>query len=231
MRLTVGPLPAAVYWRRRAIVLGVLLVALITLYSACGGSSDAGRSPGAATPTPDTASPEPTRSLLTPESGGPSPAATEEPDPGPTATASVAAPPPAPPPAPTGACTDAEIVITPVPAKTSVRAGTPMDLRLKIQNSSPRTCSRDVGAEYQELRLVRGAETTWSSDHCGSSRASDVRSFAPGGVREYMVTWNGRSSSKCANGQAAAPVAAGEYQLIGRLGTKYSQPVRITVTR
>src|SRR3954452_12972344 len=53
MRLTVGPLPAAVYWRRRAVVLvGLAVLVLIASY-ACGGptTSNAGaqRTP---TPTP-----------------------------------------------------------------------------------------------------------------------------------------------------------------------------------
>src|SRR5262245_15497729 len=47
MRLTVGPLPAAIYWRRRAVVLvGLAIVTLIVAYACGGSSSDA--NPGAA---------------------------------------------------------------------------------------------------------------------------------------------------------------------------------------
>ena len=42
MRLTVGPLPAAVYWRRRAVVLvGLAILVLIVSY-ACGGPASSG---------------------------------------------------------------------------------------------------------------------------------------------------------------------------------------------
>ena len=48
MRLTVGSLPASVYWRRRALVLGVLLLAVIVLWTSCSGSprSDASKTVG-----------------------------------------------------------------------------------------------------------------------------------------------------------------------------------------
>jgi hypothetical protein len=42
MRSTVGPLPPAVYWRRRALVLGVLLLIVIALFVSCGGEDDGG---------------------------------------------------------------------------------------------------------------------------------------------------------------------------------------------
>ena len=35
MRLTVGPLPPAVYWRRRALVLGVALLVVFLIVQAC----------------------------------------------------------------------------------------------------------------------------------------------------------------------------------------------------
>ena len=50
MRLTVGPLPPAVYWRRRAVVLGAGLLFLIVLLYSCDAAGD--RNTGTrATPT------------------------------------------------------------------------------------------------------------------------------------------------------------------------------------
>jgi hypothetical protein len=122
------------------------------------------------------------------------------------------------------------MAIRPVPAKTEVSQRTPIDIRLLIENASDRVCSRDVGADLQELRIVQGAQTIWSSDHCGPARGSDVRVFSPGDDREYMVTWNGRSSTKCSGGvPAGAAPAPGQYQLLARLGTKHSSPVALTL--
>ena len=38
MRATVGPLPSAVYWRRRAVVLGAVLLSIIVLFVSCSGN-------------------------------------------------------------------------------------------------------------------------------------------------------------------------------------------------
>jgi hypothetical protein len=129
-----------------------------------------------------------------------------------------------------GSCADAEISVTPIPADTSVRRGTPVGIRLKIKNIGTRTCNRNVGADAQELYLEQGAQKLWSSDPCSTAKGDDVRSFAPGAEREYQVTWNGRQSNQCASGQAAGPLApAGQYELRGRLGTIISKPVAVTV--
>ncbi|MFY1634646.1 hypothetical protein ACN27F_15440 [Solwaraspora sp. WMMB335] len=67
MRLTVGPLPPAIYWRRRAVVLGaVLLLVFIVVYS-CVGSNQAGVDTRA-TPTPSASN-----GILTPSTSSPSP--------------------------------------------------------------------------------------------------------------------------------------------------------------
>ena len=129
-----------------------------------------------------------------------------------------------------GSCADAEMSVTPIPADTSVRRGTPVGIRLKIKNISTRTCNRNVGADAQELYLEQGAQKLWSSDPCSTAKGDDVRSFAPGAEREYQITWNGRQSNQCASGQASGQfVPAGQYELRGRLGTLISKPVVVTV--
>jgi hypothetical protein len=123
--------------------------------------------------------------------------------------------------------------VLPVPARRVAGVGERLDIRLRIKNISSRTCSRDVGADLQELRIVKGAtaEKIWSSDDCGGARGTDVRSFPPNHEQEYIATWNGRASTKCTGGAPGGPVpAAGEYRVFGRLGTKLSSPVQLTLT-
>jgi len=130
-----------------------------------------------------------------------------------------------------GLCTDAEMSVTPVPAQTTLRRGTPVVVRLKIKNISARVCSRDVGADLQELYIGQGAGQIWSSDRCSTSKGSEVRSFQPNGEREYRVTWNGKQANKCASGLAAGTApAAGQYEMRFRLGGKVSAPVFLTIT-
>jgi hypothetical protein len=211
-----------------------LLLVVIVFYASCGRSGSADdpkKTASSPSPTASSPEPEPTETLLTPEPGG----QPENPPGGTTDTTVDVAPtgvaPPPQAPVVEGPCTDEEMAIVPIPAKNPIARKTQVDIRLKIENSGTRSCSRDVGADLQELRIVRGAETIWSSDHCGPSRGSDVRTFRPGTVREYGVTWNGKSSAKCSSGVPTGVVPpAGQYQLIARLGTKHSTPVVLTVS-
>ncbi|MDG4791348.1 hypothetical protein O7626_36570 [Micromonospora sp. WMMD1102] len=249
MRLTVGPLPPTVYWRRRAVVLGaVLLFLVVVLYSCLNtGGPDNGKGKGADPGPSPTLTPHIDPSASGPaQSGGPDPGGPGggaepgggEPSDGPPddGGGDTVEPvgggqvPPAPPPV-DNECTDQEMSVVPVPSRASAQRGQPIELRLRIKNVSGRTCNRDVGADLQELYIKSGARKVWSSDACSLVRSNDVRPFPPSHENEYTISWNGRESSKCANQLAAGPYpAAGTYQLFGRLGDKHSEPVRINIT-
>ncbi|WBB74113.1 hypothetical protein O7602_00680 [Micromonospora sp. WMMD1128] len=257
MRLTVGSLPPAVYWRRRAVVLGAVLLFLIVLLYSCTGTDHNTGAPGG-DPSPGGsagAAPDPSGSVLTPQSTSPSPTPGASGDTGGTNTGggsgdgsgtgdgtgdgagdgtntgagdggtsgqSVSG---------DGTCTDAELRVTPVALPASAPQRTVVTLRLKIKNVSDRTCSRDVGADLQELYVKAGAEKVWSSDTCGTNRGSNVQSFASNFERSYELGWNGRDTSRCADGLAAGPYAPiGTYQVFARVGTKISEPVKLTIT-
>ncbi|MEU8260931.1 hypothetical protein AB0C02_09965 [Micromonospora sp. NPDC048999] len=247
MRLTVGPLPSAVYWRRRAVVLGAGLLLLIVLLYSCTGTERNKTRAGGTLPsgTPSAASaPQPSSSVLTPTPGSPSPTPEDSDDGsagGQGGPAGVQGGPagggsgtddisPAPV-ADDGTCADSEIRVTPVVVPAKAQRGTVVTLGLKIKNVSERTCSRDVGSGPQELYLKAGAETVWSSDICGTARDSDVQSFTPSFERSYQLEWNGRYSNRC-TGQVAAGefVPAGTYRVFARVGTKISDPVKLTIT-
>jgi hypothetical protein len=230
MRLTVGPLPSAVYWRRRAVVLGALFIVLIVLFTTCGGPDGSGASKTGATPSPTAGTPEPSPSVLTPDASGSATAAPTTPpaeDPDPTVSATSAAAPPA----GDETCTDAELKVTPVPSLTTAPAGQTFVIRLRIKNESDRTCTRDVGPDLQEIYIKQGARTIWSSDKCGLYKGSDPQPFTPNFEREYTATWNGQMSTSCsgasADGGAPKP---GQYEVYGRVGTDTSTAVKLTLT-
>ncbi|MFC4146684.1 hypothetical protein ACFO0M_10490 [Micromonospora mangrovi] len=253
MRLTVGPLPSTVYWRRRAVVLGAgLLLLIVLLYSCNGTERNTGATPGSSrTPSASAAAPEPSGSALSPQAGGASATPGDsgggpgggdsgggpgvgDSGPGAPAGGGTATSDPGGPVAPVvddGTCTDAEILVTPVALPATAQRGTVVTLQLKIKNKSQRTCSRDVGADVQELFIKAGAEKIWSSDTCGTGKGSDVQSFTPGFERLYELAWNGRDASRCGNGVAAGEFAQiGTYQVFARVGTKLGEPVKLTVT-
>src|SRR6266540_4215771 len=204
MKLTVGPLPPAVYWRRRAVVLAAALVVVFLLAYSCSGarrSNAANTGRGAATGAP------------------PSPPATD-----PAATPS----PTLVPSAATGPCTDDEMSVVPVPESPTVKQGAPLKITLKIKNISNRTCTRDVGASAQELFIQQGTAKMWSSDACDALTGGAVRTFTPSLEIEAYVVWNGRATSLGCINRPWAPIGA--YQVFGRLATKLSAPVPLEIS-
>jgi hypothetical protein len=233
------------------VVLGALLLGVIVLFVSCSGGDDkdSKRGTGASSqapflPTSASATPEEEPSFKDPAPGAGNPSL---PAPGDLAASGAGTPPaagddpangtqddtsdtnvnaPA-----NGTCTDAEMSVTPVPAATTLRRGAAVAVRLKIKNISARTCTRDVGADLQELYIGQGASRVWSSDTCSTVKGSEVRSFPPNGEREYNVTWNGKQANKCTAGLATGTApAAGQYEMRFRLGAKVSAPVLLTIT-
>ncbi|MEH1165727.1 hypothetical protein V6V47_10110 [Micromonospora sp. CPCC 205539] len=237
MRLTVGPLPPAVYWRRRVVVLGVGFLFLMVLLYSCTGSRSGGKPQARSTsPSASTTTPGPAGPVLTPQTGAPSASASADSDgASPSAeTTSNMLPPPgaAAGSVDDGTCADTEISVIAVAQPTAVQRGAMVDLQLKIKNTSDRTCSRNVGADLQEIFIKSGAEKVWSSDTCGKVQGQDVQSFTPDFERSYEVGWNGRDTTRCdKTGLAAGPYPpAGTYQVFARVGTKLSPSVKLTIT-
>ncbi len=227
-----------------------MLLAVILLFVSCGGEDDgSNRGTGASqapTTAPSAATPENEPSFAEADPNGgpalPDPAElqSKQPQPGtvpgavpgtdPSAAANttgnnanVTAP-------ADGSCADAELAVTPVPAAATAKRGVPVVIRLKIKNVSARTCTRDLGAGAQELYLDQGARKYWSSDTCSADRSANRATMQPGVEYVFEVTWNGRQSSKCAAASAAGPAPPpGRYELRGRVGTKVSEPVTLTI--
>jgi hypothetical protein len=223
MRLVVGPLPASVYWRRRAMVLGGAALAVFMIFYLCGNSSNgansSGQTPSAGTET-SSASATPSRAPVAPVviiSSGPSAG------PGSASAAADAQ-----------QCTDDELLVTAVTGKASMPSGTELFIKLLIKNTSGRTCTRDVGPDQQELYIKLGTQVIYSTDHCDGPTGSEVRTFPPQHERSIDVFWNGKSSSSCSPTQKRTPNGPvpdpGEYLLFGRVGTDLSEPVTLKLT-
>ncbi|WP_213453893.1 hypothetical protein [Rhizomonospora bruguierae] len=228
MRLTVGSLPPAVYWRRRAIVLTIVLsVIFVFVYACSDGPND---NKAAQNDTLPSQSPTPTMSVSAsagtgaPTTAGATPSA--HPSSSPPGTAQ------APPAATSQMCSDQEMLVTPVPSPADAPRGGSVQLTIKIKNVSKRTCKRDVGADFQEIRIVKGGGSAkvWSSDDCDATRGSEVLPFTPNFERAYTVTWNTHTSTTCDGKRATGKLAdAGDYQVFARLGSKLSAPVTLTL--
>ena len=227
----VGPLPAAVYWRRRLLVLGCALGVL-------GG----GGWVGTAVATRDAADPGTTEAAST-ASAAPAPALdqvapalaalevpTDVPAPVP-APASTPAPPPAPPaPVAGGPCTDDMIAVEVRPTPPTAAVGSKPTFDLVVTNVAPVPCVRPLDKGLQEVVLLDGAGTrVWGSNDCFPEVTSDLRTLQAGEAVVFPVLWGGLTSTPGCTEARSTP-AAGNYVLRGRLDTRTSPDAPFTLT-
>ncbi|MGH3714618.1 MAG: hypothetical protein ACRDT4_14335 [Micromonosporaceae bacterium] len=226
MKLTVGPLPAAVYWRRRAVVLGGVLIVVLWLGYACTGSGS-GANPASGDAKPSSSpvhypSEEPSEDPP-PEGGGDATGPSADPSasgsPGSGSGNGGAAP----------ACTDSDLRIVPRPAHAQTPEGARLRIDLVITNVSSRSCKADIGADRQEVRLLHNAQRVWSSDDCNPQTGSHVEVLAPRqAVERFWVTWDGKTSAPKCEGDRKV-VQSGSYTVVARLGNVTSKPVTVKV--
>jgi hypothetical protein len=231
MRLTVGPLPPAVYWRRRAIVLSGVLLALFLVAQAC---MSASASPENRSSNEPSDPPSPTLTTRhTPPTGSPAGSPRATPTGGTTTGPAATGNPTATAPPDPDACTDAEMLVTAVATRTEFAAGTSVRFTIRIRNDSDRACNRDIGGDLRELylRAAEGGGKVWSSRDCDPPSGTDVQELPPGFAAEFWADWTGEASDSCDGAKPAGEqVPPGDYELVARLGTAYSEPVPIAVT-
>jgi hypothetical protein len=212
----VGDLPAAVYWRRRLLVLTVLLAVLggagwlgFTLISGHDDGSASAAAAGSRTALPDPAL----------EKVVPSLDSVATPSPPAVSSADTAAAPPAP--AAGGPCAD-DMLGLEVRAPAAVALGSKPTFELVVTNASSVPCVRVLDKGLQELVLADLAGTrVWGSNDCFPEASSDTRTLAPGEAVSFPVVWGGLTSEPTCTA-ARTPPAPGDYLLRGRLDTKVS---------
>ncbi|HTJ39423.1 MAG TPA: hypothetical protein VL738_39860 [Dactylosporangium sp.] len=222
MKLTVGPLPAGIYWRRRAIVGGVVLVAAILLWTSCGGSdpADEQRTRMAASAGAPTSSAAPSNSFQRPIVGDAS--TSSAPPLAVTSSAAASNTTTVPP------CADADLSLVAAADQVVQYRGAYLKFHLKVKNVTNHDCSRDIGADMQELYLQSGNDKMWSSDSCNPPKGTEVSVLKPNIEVSFENTWDGKANKDGCSNRTAPP--AGKYELVARLDTKVSSPVQIQLT-
>jgi hypothetical protein len=246
-----GPLPQSVYWRRRALAAGVSVLAVVLLAWLIGGLVEADdqhpvQGTASATviggPTASGVRVTSTPASAPPSSPGPDDprgSVTASPRPGsPTseearpaaAPAPVTTTTPPPPPGPPGPCPDPVMRVEAGPDVPSYPVGAHPLLRLRITNTGPAPCARDLSHKLREI-LVLGLDGTrlWSSNDCYGPPDADVRVLPPNQPVDFTVNWAGRTSAPgCPLDRKT--VQAGTYQVVGKLGPLQSQPTPLALT-
>jgi hypothetical protein len=225
----VGRLPARVYWRRRLLVLAVLLALLagagwvvIRLVDPPGeGSTAAGAaSSSGSVPTPALELVVPSlASVPSPDTAPRTPPAEARRT---AATRSVG-------PSPGGPCADGMIALT-MRAPTQVPAGSSPALQIVVQNVSEVACVRRLDGALQEIELfAAGGDRVWGSNDCRPEPSDRRVTLAPRDGVTLEIVWSGRTSEPGCASERTVP-KAGDYVLRGRLDTKMTPDRRIRLT-
>lgn len=220
----VGALPAAVYWRRRLVVLTLVLAVLggagwlaLTLLGGRDDGEDASAAPPPATPALEQVVPSLT-GVATPSP--PSLPAVPEPV--------AEAAPVVPVPVAGGPCTD-DMIGLQVRTPATAAVGSKPTFELVVSNVSAVPCVRALDKGLQEFLLLDSAgNRLWGSNDCFPEVSSEPRTLAPGEVVAIPVVWGGLTSEPTCTAARTAP-APGSYLVRGRLDTKVSPDAPLTL--
>lgn len=98
------------------------------------------------------------------------------------------------------------------------RVGAGLDFGLTITNTGEDACLVDAGATSLVVTVTSGADTVWSTAHCGSAEPNPLL-LGPGDATTRTVPWGGqRSAPGC--GAVAGNAQAGTYSVATWLADK-----------
>lgn len=182
-----GPLAAGIYWRRRVLV-GLVLIALLSLLArSCGGDDPASTTSGTPTPTPVA-------------SGTPSATPSTEPSPTSDASPGVAE------------CRPEDIEIGLAVRGESYAAGSPVPVTISVGTRGDGPCRVDIGSSTVQVVVLSGGDRIWARQDC-DDKGKEVVTVVPGAPVAADVTWQGRRSAPaCPAGQDAAQ--PGSYRAV-----------------
>lgn len=199
--LTRGPLPPAVYWRRRLVVLTIGLVLVLGLGRLLGGGSD-GSDPDRAAPAAADASPSQTITVTpsTDLTAAATPGATTTAGPRsgedrgkgkggkgtgkPGASASsepVLAP-------PVGRCEGTDVAVT--PEVSEAVAGRDVTVVLNLRTVATPACTWRVSRANVDLSITSGRDGIWSTRRCGKALPGEDVVVRNNVTTAVPITWN-----------------------------------------
>ncbi|QQD76368.1 hypothetical protein I8920_00890 [Curtobacterium sp. YC1] len=216
LRHPVGPEKPVVYWRRRALVLGALLVVVLVVVLIV-----VGRGSGATSAAP-TASASPAGSS---SSGSGSGAAASS---SPSRSSAASAPASLAPAADGSTCAKDQIVLTPVLDKQTYGPTEDPQIAMSIENTGKNSCHLDLGSAQQVLTISSGEEQYWSSKDCQTGGTNqDVTIKAGQTLTTPAIAWDRTrsSTSTCDSSRPAVSAGGASYHLqvaVGDLESKRS---------
>lgn len=223
-----GPLPQQIYWRRRALALGiavvvVAIIAAVVMVVVMNSTSSeqpaanetAGQAGQAAPPTP---LPGENPEVKTPIQ----PPAQQAPPPTPTPTAAVVPPPIL---QEGDDCPDSSLAVKGITNEPQYVVGDQPKFTMVVTNIGLVACQRDVGAAVLAAYVYSlDNQRLWSNLDCAPSNETLIKTFQPGEQVTTEVTWTGMGSApNCP--LPRQPIGPGTYNLVVQLGNLRSATV------
>jgi hypothetical protein len=219
---------ASIYWRRRMVAIGGVVVALVVVGWAAGGFFGDGSNQVQGTGGEVRDSQPPSSPPSTPPSSSSSSATSS---PAPTTPPGPPEPPPPPPPDPNLPCPDPAMQVAVELGAPQYKVGQRPVLRLVVVNAGQVPCTRDISRGLREVVVTSadGASRIWSSNDCYQFNQPDARIMQAGERLAFEVKWAGRTSAPGCPSKRTT-VKAGTYSVVGKLGPLTSQPVPVVLT-
>jgi len=229
----IGRLPSQVYWRRRLLLGGIVLVLSFAagwfFIGGASGDADDGDADASSQTTAPPRSGEQTLPGL--EQVVPSLAPAEAAQSGTPVEGSAPAPAPVPEPAEAGPCPDEAIGLTVGSELGQYAAGSKPVLALSITNIGTVPCSRDLDAAQQIWGLFAADGTRlWGSSDCyPPASLPSPELLAPGQVMTFTIIWSGLTSEPTCTAPRVN-LGPGSYVLRGYLANLVSPDVPLVLT-
>lgn len=220
-----GPLPSQIYWRRRALAIGIVAVVTAIVVGVAfivfSGGSDS-KSAVKTTPVAQPQNPQPDNK--TPVVAPPPPAETPS---GPVAVAPTPTEAVVPPPVLKEGddCPDSNLAVKGITNQPQYAIGDQPKFTMVVTNIGLVACKRDVGAAVLAAYVYSmDGKRLWSNLDCAPSNETLVKTFNPGEQVTTEVTWTAMGSApQCP--LPRQPIGPGTYNLVVQLGNLRSATV------
>jgi hypothetical protein len=178
----VGPEPVAVYWRRRLATLSAVILAIVFLAWACGGSSSPKKTGSTSPSTPH---------------GSRGPSASSSPSRAPSSS--------------TPACAASDLAVSADMTASSYPSGAPPQFEVTVVDNGGSPCTLDLGPSGVVVTVTSGQVRNWSNADCGP-KTSDLVVLSPGSSKKTTVSWDRhRSDPECKSTVTSVLAAPGTY--------------------
>jgi len=223
----VGSQPPSVYWRRRlvligAVVLVIVLIALTVSALSGGGSPSAAATSSADVPRPTGPAPHPTTSAARSSASAPARSSSGTASSSASGSGSRAAMP--------ATCSLADLSLVAVVGKKDYKVGEKPLVELQVTNTGAKPCVRELADKQIELRVYNGTSRVWGSHDCAVQPGTDKRTLAVGQPYRFAILWGGLTSQVGCKQTTRQRVGAGTYTLYASLSGKSGKAAQFNIS-